>query len=62
MPFFVWLGAVILVLILKVCVDRQVDKMNAQATPRENRVVQRTPRPAYWVEGNTVHKYEGIHQ
>jgi len=50
------------VLILKVCVDRQVDKMNAQATPRENRVVQRTPRPAYWVEGNTVHKYEGIPQ
>ena len=62
MPFFVWLGAMILVLILKVCVDRQVDKMNAQANHREIRVVQRTPRPRYWGEGNTVHKYERIHQ
>jgi hypothetical protein len=62
MPFFVWLGAMIIVLILKVCVDRQVDKMNAQATHREIRVVQRTPRPHYWVEGNTVHKYERITQ
>jgi hypothetical protein len=33
-----------------------------QATTRENRVVQRTPRPHYWIEGNTVHQYEGIHQ
>jgi hypothetical protein len=33
--------------------------MPAKATPRENRVVQRTPRPRYWVEGNTVHQYEG---
>jgi hypothetical protein len=56
MPFFVWLGAMIIVLILKVYVDRQVDKMNAQATPRENRVVQRTPRPHLeeWQEGNTI--------
>jgi hypothetical protein len=35
--------------------------MPAKATRRKNRVVQRTPRPAYWVEGNTVYQYKGLH-
>jgi hypothetical protein len=54
-PIFVMLGVSLVLFFIG-------GLMPVKATPRENRVVQRTPRPAYWVEGNTVHQYEGIHQ
>jgi hypothetical protein len=58
MPFSVWLGAMILLLIVNVCVHWLQDKWKPQGDPQENRVVQRTPRQRYWVEGNTVHSYK----
>ena len=59
MPFFVWLVAMLLLVLVNLFAEWMKYKENPQTTSQENRVFQRTPRPRYWVEGNTVHQYEG---
>jgi hypothetical protein len=58
MNFLIVIGGLGLSLALWMIAPLFVPK--SHATTRKNRVVQRTPRPRYWVEGNTVHQYEGI--
>jgi hypothetical protein len=53
-PMFVMLGVSLALFFIGGLVPKQKVPIN--------RTFQRTPRPKYWVEGNTVHQYEGITQ